>query len=349
MPYAYLIMDGQWGSTGKGLLAGYLAKGYRPDTVVCNFGPNAGHTFVDADGNKMVVCQLPNGIVSDSVKRVLIGPGSIIDPKQLAIEIERYRRFLNKELMIHPRAVVVHGHHKHQESLSLGRISSTQKGTGAALASKIMREEGILAGCLPIASPYREIIRPYVVTHDEYMDAIFSSTLIQIESAQGLELGINSGSHYPFCTSRDIIPEQILADTLVPHRFLHEIAVSLRTYPIRVGNQFDIDGNMVGTSGPVHPDQVETSWEELGLEKETTTVTGKVRRVFTFSEIGLTKLLKMVQPQHIFLNFTNYLEPNPTFETPKTKSFVERIDHMAGKQIVRWIGTGPREDQIIKR
>ena len=73
-------VDVQCGSTGKGLMAGYLALTRNPDTAVCNFGPNAGHTTVLDDGREVVVQMLPSAIVSPSVKNVLIGPGAIVDP-----------------------------------------------------------------------------------------------------------------------------------------------------------------------------------------------------------------------------------------------------------------------------
>ena len=52
MHSAHIITDLQFGSTGKGAFAGKLAAhGIRPDTVLTAWGPNAGHTFIDANGN----------------------------------------------------------------------------------------------------------------------------------------------------------------------------------------------------------------------------------------------------------------------------------------------------------
>ena len=84
---AYLIMDGQWGSCGKGLLAGKLALDRSPDLAVCNFGPNAGHTFITASGTKILTRQLPTALVSPGTVLVL-GPGSIIDPQVLFDEVD---------------------------------------------------------------------------------------------------------------------------------------------------------------------------------------------------------------------------------------------------------------------
>ena len=83
---SYMTIDGQWGSTGKGLLNGYLAYIRKPDTVACNFGPNAGHTVV-FDGITVVTCQLPTAAVFPSAHTILIGPGAVIDFAKLKSEI----------------------------------------------------------------------------------------------------------------------------------------------------------------------------------------------------------------------------------------------------------------------
>lgn len=40
-----ILLDGQFGSTGKGLFAEYISKHNRIDIAITNAGPNAGHTF----------------------------------------------------------------------------------------------------------------------------------------------------------------------------------------------------------------------------------------------------------------------------------------------------------------
>ncbi len=93
----------------------------------------------------------------------------------------------------------------------------------------------------------------------------------------------------------------------------------------------------------------ELTWAELGQPEERTTVTKKIRRVFTFSWKGFNRVLKFVEPHLMFLNFVNYLEPDPNFSTPKTAEFIKRMDEAAGFDIVEWIGAGPKETDIIKR
>lgn len=355
MERSWMIIDGQWGSTGKGLIAGYLARRREPDGVVCNFGPNAGHTFVFTGGSKVMTRQLPTGIVAGSVKKVFIGPGSIIDPEVLEAEIREFAPLLDGvQIFIHERAAVVGAHHKEQERAVLSRISSTQKGTGAAMAAKTMRLDDAIARHHKITS--NALWVSYVVNHDTYMRNLVSCRDLQIESAQGYELGLCSGSHYPYCTGRDITPAQVLADCGVPlPLFSGDVIATMRTLPIRVGDQFDGEGKKIGTSGPVYDDQHELTWEEIGVPHEKTTVTGKTRRVFTFSDYGTERMLRSVMPSAVFLNFVNYLDKSPTFMTPAVLQYMGRI-HQAfigafniepPVDFVKWIGTGPQDHQVL--
>src|SRR5688572_25950960 len=112
-----VICDLQFGSCGKGLFAGFLATLTGADTVVAAWGTNSGHTYIDAAGEKMVNVAIPNGIVSPNLRRVLIGPGSIINPKLLQSEMERYGLFSgDAQVMIHENAAIVTEEHRQIEA-----------------------------------------------------------------------------------------------------------------------------------------------------------------------------------------------------------------------------------------
>jgi adenylosuccinate synthase len=354
MNESYMIIDGQWGSTGKGLIAGYLAMVNKPDGVVCNFGPNAGHTCVLDNGDVIMTQILPTAIISPSVERVFIGPGAVIDLDILNNEIKKYRDFLeNKTLIVHPSAVVVKARHKETETCSLNCISSTCKGTGAAIADKVMRTPGILAKDHEWLGDFHVAPSP-----EAYVDLMNEVDVLQIESAQGMELGPNSGGFYPYCTSRDINPFQILSDCGIPWSAMNpvpEVIVSMRTYPIRVGHAFK-EGVQIGSSGPVYHDQAETSWEKLGVKSETTTVTGKTRRVFTWSESNFRKMIKIIAPDYMFLNFCNYYEKNPEFghgvtgaRVKELEKFYLTVEQYGTTPFIRWIGCGPKISDVKER
>ena len=51
---ATVIVDGQFGSTGKGAVAGFIASRENADYVVSNSGSQAGHTFRDGSAHYVV-------------------------------------------------------------------------------------------------------------------------------------------------------------------------------------------------------------------------------------------------------------------------------------------------------
>ena len=347
-----MVIDGQWGSTGKGLIAGYLALKKQPKAVVCNFGPNAGHTLQFKDGTPPLITRMlpTSGLIASSVRDIFIGPGAVVDVDILVKEcLDNLVLLQDKRIWVHERAVRVLDRHKKVEASALVHIASTRKGTGAAISDKVMRFSDTImkAGTRPqmfsvlCDADYLHRLGPYVE----------SGSLI-IESSQGFELGINTGSHYPHCTSRDITPVQILSDCGISWLVRCYIVASMRTYPIRVGNEVR-DGEQVGYSGDVYPDQKEISFEDLGVEDERTTVTKKVRRIFTWSDINLRRVMERVRPNAMFLNFVNYLEKEPSFKTNHTSHHVARIEAIAsgyrrGMPLVRWIGTGPCIPDVIE-
>lgn len=339
---AYMIMDGQWGSSGKGLIAGKLALDRKPDVVVCNFGPNAGHTFINNNAH-MMTQQLPTGAVAGlpneeySPEWILIGPGAIIDPAILLREINRFNVDPNK-VVIHPHAAVVTEIDKILEGAVMGQIGSTKKGVGAALARKISRVS--LDG--PLVA--KDCVQLENFVSFGYGDILCGANLVQIESAQGFELSLNHGTTYPKVTSRDITPEAILNDVGIPYRFLEEIIATYRTFPIRVGHEKDGCGKVIGHSGPVYDDMKELIWRDIPLAKEErTTVTNKVRRVFTWSWDQFARSLYMIGPCNIFMNFMNYLPPA---EEKKFKEELMIQAQLHNGSNVNWLSYGPSYEDI---
>lgn len=142
-----LLIDGQYGSTGKGLFASYISRFNKIDLAIGRISPNAGHTFYSKDALvKYVTRQLPvSGILNkDSI--IFLSAGSVIDAEVLRKEID-YFNIDSSRLYIHPRAAVITKENLEEEKSEMGviKIASTQTGTGAARASKIMRKGNIAA------------------------------------------------------------------------------------------------------------------------------------------------------------------------------------------------------------
>jgi adenylosuccinate synthase len=301
-----LIVDLQYGSTGKGLLAGYLAEHKHPVAVVnCNM-PNAGHTYIDSKGNKMIHKVLPNGVVSDNLKYVLLGPGSVINLDRLHLEVQMCRQFgylQDADIIIHPNAVILDDEHAKIEQAALSTISSTMQGSAPAQIEKMMRNptSKILA-----KSRFAEINMwdgYKVVDHDSWMAILQSlhNQYVLAEGSQGFSLGLNQ-RFWPFCTSRECTPFRLLSDMGLPYTCERiDVYGTLRTFPIRVGNTPD------GYSGDWYPDQDEVTWGEINQIPEKTTVTQRERRVATFSMDQLRESLFYCRPHYLFVNFVNYL------------------------------------------
>ena len=349
-----LVMDFQYGSTGKGLIAGYLAKRGDYDTVICAFATNAGHTYIDKEeGIHVMTQQLPTAaVVSKTVKTILLGPGSLIHAQTLLNELRDNDFALQgKRIMIHPQAAVVEDYHAHQErDMGMSKIGSTTKGVGAAMIERIKRNPSqpntvhhrwlrpMLGGDLITMQ-----LSKYVVTEDEYREALIVSENVLIEGAQGFSLSLYHGQ-YPYTTSRDVTPWQILADCGVPYRWASHVHVigTCRTFPIRVNNRD-------GSSGPHYPDQLELDWSELDQAAELTTVTKLKRRIFTFSKQQIQEAVFHCGgywDTRIFLNFANYCKSD------------EELDHIIGQieagyhgnwnpPRVAWIGYGADDADVI--
>lgn len=333
---SYMVLGGQWGSEGKGLFAGFIANQRKPDAVVSQFGPNAGHTWYEGD-TPIVFKSLPVASVSKSVGIIFLGPGSVIVPEILERELDALQPYISgKEVFVHEAAAIVLAGDTSAERTRVVHIASTMQGTSEAMIRKIKR-----AAEYPAKAALKHL-RPRceVVNHADYMSLMRGDvTNLQIEGSQGMDLSINSGYTYPYVTSRDCTPAQVLADCAVHPNDLGAIYACIRTYPIRVGNVIGGNGGILGTSGPYYPDQAELTWEDLNIAKEYTTVTKRVRRVFSFSILQIMKLIQEVRPTGIFLNFCNYTEDWVQIK--------KSIDSVAGRNIVRWTGHGPKETDII--
>ena len=118
-----LIIDGQWGSTGKGKLADFLLfqMGVPYIASVCDFMSNAGHTAV-VDGKKRVLCQLPMAAYAEDIP-VFLGAGCAITIETLMEEIEKTNCGEGR-LFIHPNAVIISTMLYWQVCLSLAKLQT---------------------------------------------------------------------------------------------------------------------------------------------------------------------------------------------------------------------------------
>lgn len=331
-PMVKLVCDLQFGSTGKGLLSGYIGEMWRPDTVVTAWTPNSGHTYIDSKGEKQIHTMIGNGTVSPSLRKIMLGPGSVINLPRLHSEllgVNAYKRGV--QVFIHHAACILQDRHSDLESRSLVSIGSTMKGSGAALIEKIGRSSGRITAGEWIHDRRDEFMQYTVVnSQNGWLNILGQSERILVEGSQGYSLGINSG-FYPYTTSRECTPQAIMSDCGIPAIWRAEKIGVCRTYPIRVANRFNEKGDMIGYSGPCYKDQQEIDWSDLGLVPELTTVTKLPRRIFTFSAEQVVEACFMGGIDSVMLNFVNY---------PSTTGHKLAFDTLGS--LIKYLGYGPR-------
>jgi adenylosuccinate synthase len=336
-----IIVGGQYGSEGKGKLVAYLAHTNRVDVAVRCGGPNAGHS-VTRNGKFEIVRQVPAAVISPGT-RLLIAAGALVDPPILLQEIHQFGLGKQRLGVDGFAAVISRLHKEHEARLELRkRVSSTLSGTGAATASKILRE--------PSLKLARQIqgIRKYIVdVAAEVNQAYDDSKNIVIEGTQGFGLSLHHSLQFPFVTSRDTSASNFLSEAGLSPRCAGQIIMVVRTHPIRVP----------GHSGPL---EKETSWKAVSMFSgsrtelnEFTSVTKRLRRVGLFESEPVKRAVMVNRPTALALQGLDYL----SFEdrgkrkyralSQKSKRFIADLEKLTGVP-VKFIFTGPDLLDVIE-
>lgn len=274
-----VVVGAAFGSEGKGHVTAQVVKRRLSEGFgVLNIrvaGPNAGHTVIDKDGKSFALRQVPVGAVVHGSVYTLIAAGSEIDPPVLILEIAKLREAGHPvdRLAVSAEATVIHDGHKEKEAELVGAIGSTGKGIGAARADRIMRSAHRVLDDEPLMHALVDLGVKIVDRpgSDTYVSGWLDTprTAVVIEGTQGYGLGLHAGL-YPYTTSSNCRAIDFLAMAGVspwhPRTLQLNVWLVARVFPIRVA----------GNSGPMKD---ETSWEQLGLPEERTTVTQKIRRV----------------------------------------------------------------------
>jgi len=285
-----VVVGGQYGSEAKGHVADQIT---RPEVagdnvvVVRVAGPNAGHTVYgmcpdgcrpgddhmsgeEWIGHPWRLRSVPVGAVSNRNAELVIAAGSEIDYDVLMSEVvalDEAGYQVSRRLLVDDQATMLDPVHIQREvdDKIQERLGSTAKGIGAARADRIWRYARTWGDHVG----YREGIGAVVDTADFMRHRLAQDATVVIEGTQGYGLGLHAG-HYPQCTSSDCRAIDFLAmaglSPWSPEVTEFGVWVAARVRPIRVA----------GNSGPM---KGETTWQDLNLPEEYTTVTKKVRRV----------------------------------------------------------------------
>ncbi len=381
------VIDLQFGSTAKGSISYYLATKYGNaiDMYASGNMSNAGHTAIDASGEQFIGIQLPactlHKKLNGGEQAVILTGGCGITIDRLMYEIDQMG-LTETDLFINPNALIITEEHAKIEAKggskadgTIGdkdkasaavKIGSTQKGCGAAMIERIIRnpDSKILAGKCGDRR-----LEPYLAdTRDMMQHMLSTGGTILHEGSQGAGLDLLHG-FWPYVTSRMVNTMQFMAESGIPPRAVGDVYGVMRTFPIRVANRYKKHGDptseMIGTSGPTFPDSVELDWQDVSNNCgaphnlcEYTTVTKLPRRIFSFSGMMARNYAEMNGATKIALTFMNYIDWScyglgggaSAFEklSSKCKNFIDQVEQATGVPVTL-INTGPNNDHIIDR
>lgn len=222
-----IIVDLQYGDSGKGKVAHFLCKGKKYTHVIrYNGGGNAGHTIFH-NGKKFVTHQIPVGVFYGI--RSIIGSGCVVDPKKLLEEISELESegiVVKNFLFIAKNAHVVTTAHK-QEDAGDKRIGTTKQGIGPAYRDKYART-GVRAESITSLKPY------LLDMYEEFQNSTKPLSIL-CEGAQGFGLDIDWGD-YPFVTSSHCTTAGALLNGFAPSEVRHVWGVA-KAYETYVGEK----------------------------------------------------------------------------------------------------------------
>jgi Adenylosuccinate synthase len=331
-----VIVGGQFGSEGKGQIAGHISPEY--DCLMRVGGPNAGHTVFEKPFNH-VFHLLPSGTYRTPNAKLLIGPGAVLNIDKLLEEIRRFGIEPGR-LIIDENAVIISEKDIEEEQKIKDKISSTGQGVGFATATNIISR--LLNDDSHKAKRFTKELRPFLGSTAIELEKLYTANKkILLEGTQGTGLSLHHGL-YPHVTSRDTSASGCLSEAGISPRRVRKIIMVTRCYPIRVG----------GTSGPFLSNEInmEIIAERSGKDaeelkkKEITTTTKKNRRIAEFSWSLFRKACELNSPTDIALTFTDYLsiknEKARRYEnlTEGTRQFIDEIERCSGVN-VSLIGT----------
>ncbi|MCF7845614.1 MAG: adenylosuccinate synthase [Candidatus Peribacteraceae bacterium] len=265
------VLGLNWGDEGKGKLVDILAGKMQ---FVARFGggANAGHTIV-VDGQKVVLHQLPSGVLHPQTKNV-IGNGCVVHLPTLIEEMEELEKLgvkLTNRLFVSDRATILFDFHKELDGLAenkLGdkKIGTTKRGIGPAYSDRVNRKS-IRLGDLANPEKFAEKLRarleevnalegmPFKFDVEReltlYVDlaerlegmiadtseilqaAIADGKTVLAEGAQGSMLDVDFGT-FPFVTSSTTTAGNIFSGLGIAPQNLESIGVA-KAYTTRVG------------------------------------------------------------------------------------------------------------------
>lgn len=254
------VIDGEAGSCGKAKVCGEIAtnKQINVRASVTNSMPNAGHTFVDEEGQTYLFRNIPVGVVNKEVE-LFIGPSSVIDMDIFRQEYDEHETLLaDRKIYVHELVPLVTDEHKEREKRII-KSGSTYHGCAACNQDKIIRDPN-----LEFFKGYKNAV---VLDNDSWLDMLYhhlnnKDEYVLFEGAQGTGLSLNFSGEHPFVTSRNISVSNMLSEAGVSPRRLKKSIMVIRPFPIRI-NDVTQEGSYVYTGA--YGGASKLTWSQINL------------------------------------------------------------------------------------
>lgn len=337
---AWVIVGGQWGDEGKGLISAYITAREKAKLVArAGTGPNAEHgAFLEDEITYLKCNQLPLGwLLSPHRPQILIGSGVAVNPELLKKEMARYN--LENRVFVDYRCPIITPEHikTEEESKKMQGIGSTMSGTGecrkdfVARKAKQAKDDEFLS----YISADGGLLTNYTASFDT----------IVVESSQGTFLSLALSPDYPNTTSDNVTTMAACDDVLLSWKNIKEVVLVVKTMPTREGRQYN-----KGDMGKGR----ELSEEEIlkrGLV-EISSIGGKIRRKAEFDMEMLCYAVQINGATQIALTFMDHMFPEirnakSCFEiTKEARIFIDKVEKET-KVPVTLLNTGKAYNNII--
>jgi adenylosuccinate synthase len=363
------LVGAQFGSEGKGLIAGHVAREYRHHVRVG--AANAGHTvytsvrqggpeygYETVEYEKHVLQQIPCASYTNPDATCYIGPGAQIKPEIFVREIYENNLWRLKHgreplaLVVDHRAHIITPEHVQREAATdlAERIGSTstiaREGIGTSQAARVMREDscalfGTSKG-LDLLEPHLDEWRGKWPQKDvgpgenDLIGDLPSWVVDDVPDALARVDGIllEGTQGYGLSLTTGHFPYVTSRNTTAAGLCADAgVAPTRLDRVIAVARTFPI--RVAGNSGPFHPQSREITWDEIGVDEQTerTTVTKKVRRVATFSYEQVAEAVRINGATEIALTFADYIDPSIYGKTGLNGELIDE-DHPTVAQMI---------------
>ena len=178
---AVAVVGAQWGDEGKGKVVDYLASSF---DYIARYagGHNAGHTVI-FNSHRYVLQLIPSGILRPE-KKAVIGPGTVVDPAALVVELENLKKSgieVRGRLFLSNRAHLIFPYHREMDKAAEAargeaKIGTTSRGIGPAYEDKMARR-GIRVCDLIDPERFREKLERVIAEKDAISGATYGHPL----------------------------------------------------------------------------------------------------------------------------------------------------------------------------